>query len=55
MTGYTITLSSSILCSTAILIPGSGLGTWGGEEVKLMIAEILPEMFPLSAEREVQN
>lgn len=48
--GDTITLSSSILRSTDILISGSGLGTWSREEVKLMITEILPEMFRLAAD-----
>ncbi|MBX2924355.1 MAG: zinc-binding alcohol dehydrogenase family protein [Chitinophagaceae bacterium] len=50
MAGDTITLSSSILRSTDIQISGSGLGTWRREEVKLLIAEILPEMFQLAAE-----
>ncbi|WP_460686759.1 quinone oxidoreductase family protein [Niabella aquatica] len=49
MMGDTITLSSSILRSTDIQISGSGLGTWTREEVKLLITEILPEMFQLAA------
>ncbi|HET8574293.1 MAG TPA: zinc-binding alcohol dehydrogenase family protein [Edaphocola sp.] len=49
MAGDTITLSSSILRSTDIQISGSGLGSWSREEVKLLIAEILPEMFRLAA------
>lgn len=49
MTGDTITLSSSILRSTDIQISGSGLGTWTREEIKLLITEILPEMFQLAA------
>ena len=44
-----ITLSSSILRSTDIQISGSGLGSWTKAEVKLLITEILPEMFPLAA------
>jgi len=50
MTGDTITLSSSILRSTDIQICGSGLGTWTLEEVKMLIGEILPEMFRLAGE-----
>lgn len=50
MTGDTITLSSSILRGTDIQISGSGLGSWTREEVKLLITEILPEMFQLAAE-----
>ncbi|MBX3256250.1 MAG: zinc-binding dehydrogenase [Chitinophagaceae bacterium] len=50
MTGDAITLSSSILRSTDIQISGSGLGTWTGEEVKLLITEILPGMFQLAAD-----
>lgn len=50
MTGDTITLSSSILRSTDIQISGSGLGTWTREEIKLLITEILPEMFQLAAD-----
>lgn len=50
MAGDTITLSSSILRSTDIQISGSGLGTWSREEVKVLIAEILPEMFQLAVE-----
>lgn len=49
MTGDSITLSSSILRSTDIQISGSGLGTWSREEIKLLITEILPEMFQLAA------
>ncbi len=45
-----ITLSSSILRSTDIQISGSGLGSWTEAEVKLLITEILPEMFQLAAE-----
>lgn len=50
MTGDTISLSSSILRSADIQISGSGLGTWTREEVKVLITEILPAMFLLSAE-----
>ncbi len=50
MMGDNITLSSSILRSTDIQISGSGLGTWSPEEVKLLIDEILPDMFQLAAD-----
>ena len=44
-----MTLSSSILRSTDIQISGSGLGSWTPDEMKLLIHEILPEMFQLAA------
>lgn len=50
MAGDTITLSSSILRSTDIQLSGSGLGSWSREEVKSLVAEILPEMFQRAAE-----
>lgn len=50
MMSDSITLSSSILRSTAIQLSGSGLGTWTPEELKLLITEILPEMFQLAAD-----
>ena len=50
MAGDTITLLSSILRSTDIQVSGSGLGTRSREEVKVLIAEILPEMFQLAVE-----
>jgi len=46
----TITLSSSILRGTDIQISGSGLGSWSRAEVKLLLTEILPEMFQLAAD-----
>ncbi|EDM37754.1 NADPH:quinone reductase or related Zn-dependent oxidoreductase [Pedobacter sp. BAL39] len=50
MTGDTITLSSSILRGTDIQISGSGMGSWSRVELKLLITEILPQMFQLAAE-----
>ncbi|MES2267068.1 MAG: zinc-binding alcohol dehydrogenase family protein [Bacteroidota bacterium] len=50
MTSDTITLSSSILRGTDIQISGSGLGSWSHEEIKLLVTEILPEMFQLAAD-----
>jgi len=50
MAGDAITLSSSILRSTDIQLSGSGLGSWSREEVKSLVAEILPEMYQMAAE-----
>lgn len=44
----TITLSSSILRSTAIQLSGSGIGSWTRNEVQILTSEILPEMFQLA-------
>lgn len=54
MTGDTITLSSSILRGTDIQISGSGLGSWTREEMKLLFAEILPEIFQLAADNKLK-
>lgn len=54
MISDTITLSSSILRGTNIQILGSGLGSWTREEIKLLITEILPEMFQLAADGELK-
>ncbi|MBF4472335.1 zinc-binding alcohol dehydrogenase family protein [Flavobacterium sp. HJJ] len=54
MTGDIITLSSSILRGTDIQISGSGLGSWTREEVKLLFAEILPEIFQLAADNKLK-
>lgn len=45
MSGDTIQLSSQILRGTDIQISGSGLGSWSPEEFKMLLSEILPEMF----------
>ncbi|MDH6251571.1 NADPH:quinone reductase-like Zn-dependent oxidoreductase [Chryseobacterium sp. H1D6B] len=45
MSGDTIQLSSQILRGTDIQISGSGLGSWTAEEFKLLLTEIIPEMF----------
>ncbi|HFK5545390.1 TPA: zinc-binding alcohol dehydrogenase family protein [Elizabethkingia anophelis] len=49
-----MTLSSSILRSTDIQISGSGLGSWTPAEMKLLIHEILPEMFQLAADGQLK-
>ncbi|PZF74042.1 quinone oxidoreductase family protein [Taibaiella soli] len=50
MMGDNITLSSSILRSTDIQISGSGIGSWSRDEVKVLITDILPDMFQLAAD-----
>lgn len=45
MSGDTIQLSSQILRGTDIQISGSGLGSWTSEEFKLLLTEVIPEMF----------
>lgn len=45
MSGDTIQLSSQILRGTDIQISGSGLGSWTQEEMKLLLSEVIPEMF----------
>lgn len=50
MISDTITLSSSILRGTDIQISGSGLGSWTRAEMKLLITEILPELFQFAAD-----
>lgn len=45
MSGDTIQLSSQILRGTDIQISGSGLGSWTQEEMKLLLSEIITEMF----------
>ncbi|MFT3908989.1 MAG: zinc-binding alcohol dehydrogenase family protein [Ferruginibacter sp.] len=53
MTGDKIELSSAILRSTDIQLSGSGLGSWTKAEVQKLVAEILPEMFQLAAEKKL--
>jgi NADPH:quinone reductase-like Zn-dependent oxidoreductase len=54
MSGDTIQLSASILRSVDLQLSGSGLGSWTKEEVKLLFSEILPEMFLLAAQNNLQ-
>jgi len=49
MSGDTIQLSAQILRSVDLQLSGSGLGSWTKEEVKLLLSEILPEMFLLAS------
>jgi len=48
MQGDKIQLSSEILRSADIHLTGSGMGSWTRTEVKVLITEILPEMFKLA-------
>jgi NADPH:quinone reductase-like Zn-dependent oxidoreductase len=54
MAGDNIQLSSGILRSVNLQLSGSGLGSWGKEEVKLLFSEILPEMFLLAAQNQLK-
>ncbi|MBK1894807.1 quinone oxidoreductase family protein [Chryseobacterium paridis] len=49
MSGDTIQLSSQILRGTDLQISGSGLGSWTQDEFKLLLTEIIPEMFQAAA------
>lgn len=50
MSGDTIQLSSQILRGTDLQISGSGLGSWTPEEFRLLLTEIIPEMFQAAVE-----
>jgi NADPH:quinone reductase-like Zn-dependent oxidoreductase len=49
VTGDLIKLSSANLRSIDLQISGSGLGSWTKSQVRILFAEILPEMFQLAA------
>lgn len=53
ISGENIQLSSGILRSVDLQLSGSGLGSWTKEEVKLLLSEILPEMFLLAAQKKL--
>ncbi|QOG00965.1 zinc-binding alcohol dehydrogenase family protein [Flavobacterium sp. MDT1-60] len=54
MAGDAIQLSAGILRSVDIQLSGSGLGSWSKEELKLLLSEILPEMFLLAAQNKIK-
>lgn len=54
MSGDTIQLSSQILRGTDLQISGSGLGSWTPEEFKLLLTEIIPQMFQAAAEGKIK-
>jgi NADPH:quinone reductase-like Zn-dependent oxidoreductase len=49
MTGDLIQLSAANLRSADLQLSGSGLGSWTKSQVRVLFAEILPEMFELAA------
>jgi NADPH:quinone reductase-like Zn-dependent oxidoreductase len=49
MTGDLIQLSAANLRSVDLQLSGSGLGSWTKSQVRVLFAEILPEMFSLAA------
>jgi NADPH:quinone reductase-like Zn-dependent oxidoreductase len=54
MAGDAIQLSAGILRSVDLQLSGSGLGSWTKEELKLLLSEILPEMFLLAAQNKIK-
>jgi NADPH:quinone reductase-like Zn-dependent oxidoreductase len=50
MTGDLIHLSAANLRSVDLQLSGSGLGSWTNGQVRILFAEILPEMFQLAAD-----
>ncbi|TDW48631.1 NADPH:quinone reductase-like Zn-dependent oxidoreductase [Flavobacterium sp. 270] len=53
MAGDTIQLSAEILRSVDLKLSGSGFGSWTKEEMKLLLVEILPEMFDLAVSKKL--
>jgi NADPH:quinone reductase-like Zn-dependent oxidoreductase len=54
MAGDVIQLSAGILRSVDLQLSGSGLGSWTKEELRLLLSEILPEMFLLAAQNKIK-
>ena len=54
MAGDVIQLSAGILRSVDLQLSGSGLGSWTKDELKLLLSEILPEMFLLAAQNKIK-
>jgi len=50
ITGDLIQLSAANLRSVDLQLTGSGLGSWTRGQVKILLTEILPEMFQLAAD-----
>jgi NADPH:quinone reductase-like Zn-dependent oxidoreductase len=50
ITGDLIQLSAATLRSVDLQLSGSGLGSWTRGQVKILLTEILPEMFQLAAD-----
>jgi NADPH:quinone reductase-like Zn-dependent oxidoreductase len=54
ITGDKIQLSAEQLRSVDLQLSGSGLGSWTREEMNLLFSDILPEMFQLVVNRQLQ-
>jgi len=54
VTSDKLQLSAENLRSVDLLLTGSGLGSWSKEEMHLLFAEILPEMFQLAAKGKIK-
>jgi len=50
ITGDLVQLSAATLRSVDLQLSGSGLGSWTRGQVKILLTEILPEMFQLAAD-----
>jgi hypothetical protein len=50
ITGDLIQLSAANLRSVDLQLSGSGLGSWTRGQVKILLTEILPDMFQLAAD-----
>lgn len=53
MAGDTIHLSAEILRSVDLKLSGSGFGSWTKEEMRILLLEILPEMFELAVSKKL--
>ncbi|RZJ56156.1 MAG: zinc-binding alcohol dehydrogenase family protein [Flavobacterium sp.] len=53
MSGDYIQLSAEILRSVDLKLSGSGFGSWTKEEMKILLLEILPEMFALAVSKKL--
>lgn len=54
VTGDKIQLSAENLRSVDLQLTGSGLGSWGRQEMKLLFTDILPNIFNLAAEGKIK-
>jgi NADPH:quinone reductase-like Zn-dependent oxidoreductase len=54
VTGDKIELSAEHLRSVDLQLSGSGLGSWTNDEVRLLLSEILPEMFQLVVDNKLK-
>jgi NADPH:quinone reductase-like Zn-dependent oxidoreductase len=54
VTGDTVQLAAENLRSVNLQLSGSGLGSWTKSEMKLLFAEIIPEIFQLAADKKIK-